>query len=547
MFKGSLEKWLKANSLPRDVRAIDTGMLKTRGFPADFGSLPALEEIVFRSETGNTLATVKSVPPTLRCVGFVYCKTTTLPDAVFAHDAIEMLMVEGCGVKSLPARVGQLPKLRGVCFYLCSMKEIPDILFKNPSVTHAVFSSMMVTSIPDCFDKWPNLVSLQLAENTNLLGLPKSVCGLAHLEELVVSGSSCISIPAEIAACTTLRKLDMSRLNFQSFPPFITQLSLLEELDLSFNHIDVIPGDIANLAHLRSLNISNNPVDKIEALPSVEKLKARRTRLSSLGFLIPESAACLTELDISENNIRDLSNLGHAQKVRELDISEMGLDAFPPQVSELPELDVLYANSNNIREVPLLRSTTKLHLNKNPIESIEMPPNIVLLNLEAIAQKGKAGIESVKGLVGSKTLEKLNLTGNRLCRVPAFVDDCTNLRVLVLKNNLLKHVPAYAPLRHLELAQNELEAIDEWAVAMKDLVYFGVSGNGKIACVPEGLCALPRLEYLAINGTSVKEKPADFGANGRMVAVDSYGNYATADTASTPFAQLEPFAAIYKK
>jgi Leucine-rich repeat (LRR) protein len=547
MFKGSLQKWLDANGLTRDVRAIDTATLKTRGFPADLGALPNLTEIVFRGETGNTLSRLKSVPPGLRRVGFIHCKITALPDAAFAHDAIEMLMVEGCNISTLPARIAVLPNLRGVSLYLCGMKQIPEQLFDNPNVARAQFSAMPISDLPDRFGGWPNLVSLELQQNTDLLALPPSVCGLPHLQELLIHGCPQISIPAEIAKCAGLQRLRLSDLGLQSLPAFVCKMTSLQELDLTRNEIETIPSDMANLAALTSLNLSHNPIEEIKAIPPVATLNARHTKLKSLAFLTEKSAANLTSLDISEILLCDLSNLRFAVHMQTLDISEMGLAALPDAIREMRDLSVLYALANHIHDVPLLESVRKLHLNKNPIESIAMPPNVVLLNLEQVAQKGRAGVEGIKGLEASSTLVTLSLAGNRLRHVPAFVADCPNLRNLVLKNNLLREVPVDPRLRHLELSANELHGIDAAVSSMAELECLDVSGNANVTCVPEGVCALPRLEFLGLYGTGVKAKPADFGANGRMVAVDSHGNYTTPEVASTPFAQLEPFAEISKK
>ncbi len=547
MFKGSLKKWLEANGLKEDVRAIDTATLKTRGFPAEFGMLPSLEEIVFRGETGNTLATLKSVPPGLRSVGFIHCKITALPEAVFAHDGIEMLMVEGCKVERLPARVAALPKLRSVSLYLCGMKQIPQLLFDNPNIVHAQFSAMPITELPDRFDAWTNLVSLQLQQNKNLLALPRSVCKLPHLEELLIHGCPQISLPVEIAECTGLKRLRLIDINLYAVPPFVSKMEALHELDLTRNQIEAVAGDMANLAQLHSLNLSHNPIEKIEAIPPVAALNVRRTKLRDLAFLTEQSAANLTVLDVSETLFCDLTNLRFATRLQTLDISEMNLESLPNAIMSMPNLSVLYALENRIRDVPLLESVQKLHLNNNPIESIVMPPNVVLLNLEAVVQKGRGGVESIKGLKASNTLVSLSLAGNRLRHVPAFVADCPNLHNLVLKNNLLREIPIDPRLRHLELSVNELRGIDPAVISMAELEYLDVSGNANISCVPEGVCALPRLEFLALYGTGVKEKPADFGANGRMVAVDSYGNYTTPEVAATPFAQLEPFAEISKK
>ena len=546
MFKGSLDKWLTANNLARDVRVLDTGKLKTRGFPAALGSLTNLEEIVFRSETGNTLSTLQAVPPSLRCVAFIYCQTSKLPDAVFAHDAIEMVMIEGCGVKTLPERIGHLPKLRGVSFHCCSIKEIPASIFSNPHVTHADFSAMPIERLPDLFEKWENLVSLRLVGNKNLVGLPSSLCRLTRLEELVLHDCPILAIPAEILSCTGLRRLRASGLHFESMPPFVREMGLLEELDLSHNQIDFVP-NMENLAHLRVLSLQNNPIRKIEALPAVETLKLRKTRVRSLDFLSPAAGARLSSLDVSENKLADFSNLQNAPHLQVLDVSMTGIEEFPATIASLRELHTLYADANQIRKVPLLPSVVKLHLKQNPIESLEMPPNIVLLNLEGVAQKGRAGVESISGLGSSEKLEKLNLSGNRLHHMPAFVSACTNLRALVAKDNSLKSIPFGARLEHLDVSGNNIEQIGPEVCKMTSLVYLDVSRNSSISCVPPGVCAMPCLEFLAVFGTGVKEKPDDFGANKKMVAVDSYGNYTTEEVASVPFAQLEAFAELYKK
>lgn len=74
--------------------------------------------------------------------------------------------------------------------------------------------------------------------------IPKQICLLKHLEELVLRDQNIQEIPNFIKKCKYLRHLDLMRNQIESVPNFLSELKSLKSLDLGENKIQEIPSYI---------------------------------------------------------------------------------------------------------------------------------------------------------------------------------------------------------------------------------------------------------------------------------------------------------------
>ncbi|NWR50013.1 MFHA1 protein, partial [Regulus satrapa] len=125
-------------------------------------------------------------------------------------------------------------------------------------------------------------------------------------------------------------------------------------------------------------------------------------------------------------------------------------------------------------------------------------------------------------------LEELDLSFNRLRRLPEGLGRLRHLRTLDVDHNLLPSFPAplleLAALEELDCSGNRhLGALPEGIAALRRLKILWLSGTG-LASLPEGLCQLSALESLMLDGNRLQELPAGFGRLQRLKMLNLSSN-----------------------
>ncbi|NXA58862.1 MFHA1 protein, partial [Mohoua ochrocephala] len=125
-------------------------------------------------------------------------------------------------------------------------------------------------------------------------------------------------------------------------------------------------------------------------------------------------------------------------------------------------------------------------------------------------------------------LEELDLSFNRLRRLPEGLGRLRHLRTLDVDHNLLPSFPAplleLAALEELDCSGNRhLGALPEGIAALRRLKILWLSGTG-LASLPEGLCQLSALESLMLDGNRLQTLPAGFGRLQRLKMLNLSSN-----------------------
>uniref|UniRef100_A0A8C9NDW6 Multifunctional ROCO family signaling regulator 1 n=1 Tax=Serinus canaria TaxID=9135 RepID=A0A8C9NDW6_SERCA len=125
-------------------------------------------------------------------------------------------------------------------------------------------------------------------------------------------------------------------------------------------------------------------------------------------------------------------------------------------------------------------------------------------------------------------LEELDLSFNRLRRLPEGLGRLRHLRTLDVDHNLLPTFPAplleLAALEELDCSGNRhLGALPEGIAALRRLKILWLSGTG-LASLPEGLCQLSALESLMLDGNRLQALPAGFGRLQRLKMLNLSSN-----------------------
>ncbi|XP_010308638.2 malignant fibrous histiocytoma-amplified sequence 1 [Balearica regulorum gibbericeps] len=230
----------------------------------------------------------------------------------------------------------------------------------------------------------------------------------------------------------------------------------------------------AALGELESLNLSGRGLEELPeevgaALSGLRVLSLRRNRLCRLPAAALRHLGRLAELDLSHNRLRGLGDGG---------------------------------------ALAGLRGLRKLSLSHNELgaEGPGLPPRL--------AELGR--------------LEELDLSFNRLRRLPEGLGRLRHLRALDVDHNLLPSFPTplleLAALEELDCSGNRhLGALPEGIAALRRLKILWLSGTG-LAALPEGLCQLSALESLMLDSNRLQALPAGFGSLQRLKMLNLSSN-----------------------
>ncbi|NXX33931.1 MFHA1 protein, partial [Nicator chloris] len=230
----------------------------------------------------------------------------------------------------------------------------------------------------------------------------------------------------------------------------------------------------AALGELEALNLSGRGLEELPeevgaALSGLRVLSLRRNRLGRLPAAALRHLGRLAELDLSHNRLRGLGDGG---------------------------------------ALAGLRGLRKLSLSHNELgaEGPGLPPRLAELGC----------------------LEELDLSFNRLRRLPEGLGRLRHLRTLDVDHNLLPSFPAplleLSALEELDCSGNRhLGALPEGIGALRRLKILWLSGTG-LASLPEGLCHLSALESLMLDGNRLQALPAGFGRLQRLKMLNLSSN-----------------------
>ncbi|PRP86016.1 leucine rich repeat containing 48-like [Planoprotostelium fungivorum] len=315
-----------------------------------------------------------------------------------------------------------------------------------------------------------------------------------------------------LSQCTRLEELYLND-NRIKIIDGLSQLPQLLRLDLSRNSISSLE-NISNLVHLTQLSLCDNRLESLSGLSSLVNL----VELYLAGNLISEQREVLhlkplnrlIILDLSSNPVKSTNNyrqyvIYKNQKIRVLDgisvdteeltnareqysgrltadyledklqhrnfslIRELSLsgakirDIEPLSSTEFYHLRELNLDNNQITKLKGLyglQSLVVLKLNNNRIEKMDDPPSDPIFPILQILHLGGNHIHDINllHLRLFPSLASLNLEGNEITKVEG-LDDCTNLRELILDRNRIKTLDSDAFLNLVHLKNNGISTL----------------------------------------------------------------------------------------
>ena len=194
-----------------------------------------------------------------------------------------------------------------------------------------------------------------------------------------------------------------------------------------------------------------------------------------------------------------------------LDLSELSLDALPPELWKLTQLTRLNLSNNNLSELPSnimqLTDLTDLDVSSNTITNL--PDELWQLSqLELLNLSSNPYSEQLQNdIFDLKHLRELSLSNLQLDSIPDKIWQLSQLTDLDLSKNKLSELPLtigkLTQLKHLDLSNNILNGIPATIGNLLQLESVDLSSN-YLFTLPEEFWQLSQLEHLILDSNPIK-------------------------------------------
>jgi hypothetical protein len=334
------------------------------------------------------------------------------------------------------------------------------------------------------------IANITLLESLNLSNTPTAAIKFIkysdRLRFLDISATQIEDI-SELINLSSLQVLKASNTSIQSFA-VLNQFKQLQELDLTESGFNTIE-NIKDLAVLESLTLSKNYI---------------------LNYSLLSNLRSLVRLDLSETNFEDLSSLSTLTKLVQLDITSCKVSDLTP-VSSLPTLKKIAADNTGLSQeaatlfvrnhpevllihhvkdlqswweglsmawkAALIKINPALELERPRIEILTQTLNLPTLNLD------DSGIESLMPVVRFVSLSSISFSNNPLVDNLLPLQEVKTIRKLVAKKT----------------------SVEDASVVAGNLLLEEIDLEGSPILSIKGLSVLPKLNYLNVNASQVKE------------------------------------------
>ena len=155
--------------------------------------------------------------------------------------------------------------------------------------------------------------------------------------------------------------------------------------------------------------------------------------------------------------LKKIQDIKRRNEVR-LDLSDLQLEAVPPEIWELTSLKRLDLAGNKLKEIPPeIQNLTNLEsLDLHGTQLTSLPPELFKLSKLRYLRLSQNKISELPPAVGSLTeLEYLSLAGNQFKTLPPEIGNLTKLKTFYPNNNPLENPP-------IDVARKGIEAIREY-------------------------------------------------------------------------------------
>ncbi|CAK1549694.1 unnamed protein product [Leptosia nina] len=330
--------------------------------------------------------------------------------ALRGHPSLERLHLNKNNIKFIENdAITAMPALRELHLNNNSLSDMSEGPFWNlPALKGLDLSQNYFTRLqPKLLFNIPALRRINLSGNQISIIDPLTFMDCPLLEHINISKNGLMSVhPATFRNLENLYEIDASSNRLLEFLPGLPRG--LEQLHLQRNQITTLPAPPSpdlDLPSLRTLDISNNgiqkiPVNGLSTMHNLRRLYMKRNGLKQIETMTFSDLQRLEILDISENQI---------------------ISIHPRSFDKLSHLKKVNLHGNNMENFDFLAIADNVALS-----SVDFSKN----RLKSIAPS------TIKHRMD---VEVLNISSNNLYELPNTLNMLSNLRVLDVSFNNLKH------------------------------------------------------------------------------------------------------------
>ncbi|TGZ63877.1 hypothetical protein CRM22_006678 [Opisthorchis felineus] len=385
-------------------------------------------------------------------------------------------------------------------------------------------SSLSLDSLSADIGTLTNLQDLFLYEN-KLSYLPPQIGNLRKLRKLWLQENSLYSLPSEMERCAYLTHLDLRHNRLDgALPSVILGLHCLQQLLLTYNKLN----DISGVGHLKDLQIlvvkSNNlqgPLpEELRQLTKLQILDCSKNRITILPDAIG-SCTKLVRLLLDYNCIGELpSSIGCLKELQQLGIKYNRLTRLPTELAQCQQLTELNIEGNQIVRLPddLLRkmpSVSSATLSRNAFTGFPTGATGQLMHLEHLSMDyNDLDSVSTNDFLDADHLRSLTLGNNNIVHLEIAASQWRQLVQLDLSYNRITKLPEdfceLANLEDLDLTSNWLKELPVSIGKLTRLVKLNLEFN-HITYLPKSIGEMENLRVLNLDANRLTRLPCAIG------------------------------------
>lgn len=285
-----------------------------------------------------------------------------------------------------------------------------------------------------------------------------------------------------------------------------------EELILERYSLLSLPHSITRLTHLKTLNISRNEIKDISFLAELKQLESldlRGNQIQSFSFLVEFKQ--LQFLGLSVNKVEDLSYIFELPELKSLGlvINQIQNLSFLSNLKQLKSLDLSNNQSQDYSFLTELKQLTSLRLSNNQIRDISFLAELKQLQFLDLSENQ---IQDISYLAELKQLKTLDLSSNQIQDISALAK-LKQLIHLDLSRNQIKEISSLQTLRNLKnliLNDNHIEDITTLK-GLNNLEVINLSFN-HISIIPTDFFLernFPKLKNVILGSNPIQNIPKE--------------------------------------
>ncbi len=252
---------------------------------------------------------------------------------------------------------------------------------------------------------------------------------------------------------------------------------------------------------------------KYKLTSKIETIKISIINEWHLPFTVATSEYSVYE-EYNDNKLKEIIWEYLSANFRSIDLSDLGLKHFPPEVLRLRDLQLLNLSGNNMESVPPeiceLVDLESLDLSKNNIT--ELPLEIRGLNrLKSLNLSDNILFELPSEFCALRNLEYLEIRDCLLNELPEDLGKLTKMISLDLKAKFVDSIPGnigkLKSLKKLVVENTSIKKLPDSIGNLKSLEELHIIDNKLLETFPESIEKLTNLKYLYVYGNAITALP----------------------------------------